>query len=193
GTYYCFTSAFNQNKIGVGPGQRIVNGKYTMYVSVRDVTAATNTWTFSVGTTCGGIIGTYNIPITNAWPTTAAGVYTAPIDFTGITTAGCGLGLILQGATTADQIRIGYLAFAPVAEQFNAQTINATTINTTTINLPGGSTGSTSNGCAQSPVTGINNGYSSTPTVTASGGVSGGAAGGGGANGDNGGRLYANV
>jgi hypothetical protein len=36
-------------------------------------------------------------------------------------------------------------------------------------------------------------GYSATPTVTASGGVSGGAAGGGGATGDNGGRLYANV
>jgi hypothetical protein len=36
-------------------------------------------------------------------------------------------------------------------------------------------------------------GYSSTPTVTASGGVSGGAAGGGGATGNNGGRLYANV
>ena len=36
-------------------------------------------------------------------------------------------------------------------------------------------------------------GYSSTPTVTASGGASGGSAGGGGATGDNGGRLYANV
>jgi hypothetical protein len=36
-------------------------------------------------------------------------------------------------------------------------------------------------------------GYSSTPTVTASGGVSGGAAGGGGATGNNGGRLYADV
>jgi hypothetical protein len=36
-------------------------------------------------------------------------------------------------------------------------------------------------------------GYSSTPTVTATGGVSGGAAGGGGATGNNGGRLYANV
>jgi hypothetical protein len=36
-------------------------------------------------------------------------------------------------------------------------------------------------------------GYSATPLVTASGGVSGGAAGGGGANGNNGGRLYANV
>jgi hypothetical protein len=36
-------------------------------------------------------------------------------------------------------------------------------------------------------------GYSSSPTVTATGGVSGGAAGGGGATGNNGGRLYANV
>lgn len=36
-------------------------------------------------------------------------------------------------------------------------------------------------------------GYSGSPTVTASGGVSGGAAGGGGATGNNGGRLYADV
>jgi hypothetical protein len=36
-------------------------------------------------------------------------------------------------------------------------------------------------------------GYSSTPTVTASGGVSSGTAGGGGATGNNGGRLYADV
>jgi hypothetical protein len=40
---------------------------------------------------------------------------------------------------------------------------------------------------------GAGSGYSSHPTVTASGGVSGGSAGGGGATGDNGGRLYANV
>jgi hypothetical protein len=40
---------------------------------------------------------------------------------------------------------------------------------------------------------GAGSGYSATPTVTASGGVSGGAAGGGGATGNNGGRLYANV
>jgi hypothetical protein len=46
---------------------------------------------------------------------------------------------------------------------------------------------------ARSAVTHGDRVYSSTPTVTASGGVSGGAAGGGGATGDNGGRLYANV
>jgi hypothetical protein len=39
----------------------------------------------------------------------------------------------------------------------------------------------------------VENGYSSTPTVTASGGVSGGTTGGGGATGNNGGRLYADV
>jgi hypothetical protein len=172
GTYYCFTSRFNQELIGVGPGQRITNGKYTMYLSAKDATAATNSWTFSVGTTCGGIIGTYTVPLTNAWPTTAKGVFTTPIDFTGITTAGCGLGLILQGATTADQVQIGYLDFAPVAEQFNAQTINATNLY-----LPGGSTGGNSTGCAQSPVTGINAGYTcptkgNQTTLTANQGVS---------------------
>ncbi|HET6219820.1 MAG TPA: hypothetical protein VFE27_22530 [Acidobacteriaceae bacterium] len=172
GVFYCYTSRFNQELIGVGPGQRITNGKYTMYLSAKDATAATNAWTFSVGTTCGGTIGTYTVPLTNAWPTTAKGVFTTPIDFTGITAAGCGLRLILQGATTADQIQIGYLDFAPVAEQLNAQTINATTIN-----LPGGSTGSTPTGCAQSPVTGINAGYTcptkgDQTTLTANQGVS---------------------
>jgi len=39
----------------------------------------------------------------------------------------------------------------------------------------------------------VENGYSNTPVVTASGGVSGGVAGGGGATGNNGGRLYADV
>ena len=152
---YCFTNAFNQQLIGVGPNQRIANGKYTMYLSAKDVTAATNSWSFQVGTTCGGVLGSYTVPLTNAWPTTAAGVFTAQIDFTGQTAAGCGLGLILRGATTADQVRIGFLDFAPVAEQFNAQTINVAALN-----MPGGSTtGGTANGCAQSPVTGINGGY----------------------------------
>ena len=172
-TFYCLTMKFNQELIGVGPGQRIANGKYTIYVSVKDVTAATNTWQLAVGTTCGGTISTFNVPITNTWPTTAAGVFTAPIDFTGITGSGCGLALGLQGATTADQIRIGYVAFAPVAEQLYAQTINATTVN-----LPGGSsTGGTPSGCAQSPVTGIQTGYTcptrgNQTTLTANQGIS---------------------
>jgi hypothetical protein len=58
------------------------------------------------------------------------------------------------GATTADQVQVGFFDFAPLAEQLNAQTINATTIN-----LPSGPTGGGPTGCAQSPVTGINSGY----------------------------------
>ena len=69
-----------------------------------------------------------------------------------------------------------------------AEQLNATPINVTNITGPGGVTG-----CTQSPVTGINDGYSNTPVVTATGGVSGGVAGGGGATGNNGGRLYADV
>ena len=153
-TTYCSSYRFNQNGIGVGPGQRIVNGKYTLYMSVKDATTASNSWTFQIGTTCGGVLGTFTVPITNAWPTAAAGVITEPIDFTGITTPGCMFAFGSQGATTADQVRIGYVALAPVAEQLNAQTLNVTTMNT-----PSGSTGGTPTGCAQSPVTGIQNGY----------------------------------
>ena len=153
-TTYCSSYRFNQNGIGVGPGQRIVNGKYTLYMSVKDATTPSNSWTFQIGTTCGGVLGTFTVPITNAWPTAAAGVITEPIDFTGITTPGCMFAFGSQGATTADQVRIGYVALAPVAEQLNAQTLNVTTINT-----PSGSTGGTPTGCAQSPVTGIQNGY----------------------------------
>jgi hypothetical protein len=95
------------------------------------------------------------VPITNAWPTTASAVFTAPLDFTGVTTAGCGLGLILRGATVADQIQIGYIDFAPVAENETIQNLTVTN----TVNLPGGSTGGNASGCVQSPVLGISNGY----------------------------------
>ena len=154
GATSCFEYKFHQGMIGVGPGQRIANGKYTLYMSAKDVTAATNTFTFQVGTTCNGIIGTYSIPITNAWPSTAAGVFTKQVDFTGVTAAGCGLELVFQGATTADKVQVGYVDFAPVAEQVYAQTINVTNLNT-----GGSSTGSTPTGCGQSPVTGISGGY----------------------------------
>ncbi len=188
GSIYCATGQFNLENISIGPGQRLVGGKYTLYISMKDAATATNTETMSVFSGCGGFSQSYNIPITNTWPSTAAQVFTVPIDLTPAAGPGCTLGMRFWGATTADQIQVGYVDFAPVAEQLNAQTINASTLN-----LPGGTTGGTPNGCAQSPVTGINGGYSSTPTVTASGGVSGGAAGGGGATGNNGGRLYADV
>jgi hypothetical protein len=154
GSIYCATGQFNTETMPIGPGQRLVPGKYTMYLSMKDAATATNTETLSIFSNCGGFSNSFNIPITNAWPLTAAGVFTAPIDFTPVTGSGCSLGVRFWGATTADQIQVGYLDFAPVAEQ-----LNATTINTTTINLPPGTTGGSATGCAQSPVTGIDGGY----------------------------------
>jgi hypothetical protein len=150
GSSYCDTYDFNQTGIPIGAGQRLVPGKYTVYISARDAVQATNTASIQLYSNCGSFLQSISAPLTNAWPTTAAGVITASVDFTTVTGGStCYLGVRFFGATTADQIRIGYFAFAPVAEQFNAQTINVTNLNG-----PGGVTG-----CAQSPVTGINNGY----------------------------------
>ena len=154
GNIYCATGAFNLESIDIGPGQRLVGGKYTLYISMKDAVTASNTETLSVLSNCAGFSQTYGIPITNVWPANAAQVFTTPIDLTPAAGAGCTLGIRFWGATTADQIQVGYVDFAPVAEQLNAQTINATTIN-----LPSSTTGGTAAGCAQSPVTGIDGGY----------------------------------
>jgi hypothetical protein len=154
GSIYCATGQFNLENISVGPGQRLVGGKYTLYISMKDAVAATNTETMSVFSGCGGFSQSYNIPITNAWPTTAAQVFTTQIDLAPAAGPGCTIGFRFWGATTADLIEVGYVDFAPVAEQLNAQNII-----TTNITLPGGSTGGTGNGCIQSPVTGIDGGY----------------------------------
>jgi hypothetical protein len=154
GSVYCSTAQFNLENISIGPGQRLVGGKYTLYISMKDAATATNTETLSVFSGCGGFSESYNIPITNTWPSTAAQVFTTAIDLTPAAGPGCTLGFKFWGATTADQIQVGYVDFAPVAQQLNAQIINVTTLN-----LPPGSTGGTGNGCIQSPVTGINGGY----------------------------------
>ena len=154
GSIYCNTYLFNQQGIFVGPGQRLVAGKYTIYISAKDAVTASNTANIRLFSNCGSFTQNLGVPLTNAWPTTAAGVFSAPVDLTSVTGSGnCAIGFEFFGATTADQIQIGYVAFAPVAEQ-----LNATTINVTNLTGPGGVTG-----CAQSPVTGITDGYSSTP------------------------------
>ena len=150
GSIYCNTSDFNLEGIPIGPGQRLVPGKYTLYISAKDAVTASNSETIKLYSNCGSFLQALTLPLTNVWPTTAAGVFTVPVDFTTVTgSSTCYLGLQFFGATTADQVQIGYFAFAPVAEQLNAQTINVTNING-----PGGITG-----CAQSPVTGIQDGY----------------------------------
>ena len=82
GSIYCATGQFNQQTLPIGPGQRLVPGKYVMYLSMKDAVTATNVERISVFSNCGGFSQSlYNVPVTNAWPTTAATVFTAPIDF----------------------------------------------------------------------------------------------------------------
>ena len=155
GFVYCSTYKFNLQQVSIGPGQRLVPGKYTMYVSMKDAATALNTETLSVWSNCGGVSDTYSIPITNVWPSAAAGVFSKMIDLSAATGSGCYVGFNFQGAATADLVEVGYVDFSPLAENLNAQTLNVTTIN-----LAGSPTGGTPNGCSSSPVTGINNGYS---------------------------------
>jgi hypothetical protein len=169
---YCATSEFNLEGLFVGPGQRLVGGKYTLYISIKDAATATNTANLNLFGNCGGFSQNFAIPITNAWPSTATQVFTANVDLTSAAGSGCALGVRFYGATTADQIQVGYVDFAPVAEQFNAVTLNAQFLN-----LPPGSTGGNASGCAQSPVTGINGGYTCptkgwSSTLTANQGIS---------------------
>ena len=154
GSIYCATGRFNLESLPVGPGQRLVGGKYTLYISMKDAVAATNTAKISIFGSCGGFSQSYSIPIANTWPAGAAQVFTTQIDLTSAAGPGCALGIRFWGATTADQIQVGYMDFAPLAEQ-----LNAVTLNTTYLNLPPGATGGSANGCSQSPVTGIDGGY----------------------------------
>jgi hypothetical protein len=153
-TIYCATGQFNQEEIPIGPGQRLVGGKYMLYVSMKDASTASNTETMQVFSGCGGLSNTYTVPITNAWPSTAAQVFSTAIDLTPAAGPGCTIGFRFYGATTADQIQVGYADFSPIAENFVAQNIT-----TTTITLPGSPTGGNSMGCILSPVTGIDDGY----------------------------------
>jgi hypothetical protein len=151
---YCATGQFNEENLPIGTGQRLVPGKYTLYISMKDLTASTNAEELQVFSNCASFSKIVSIPMTNAWPLTAAAVFSTPIDFSALTGVGCALGLRFNGATTADQIQVGYMDFAPVAENLIAQNITVTNIN-----MPGGPTGGNSTGCAQSPITGIDGGY----------------------------------
>ena len=189
GSIYCATGQFNLENLPVGPGQRLVGGKYTLYISMKDAVTATNTETISIFWGCGGFSQNYYIPITNAWPTTAAQVFTVPIDLTPAAGAGLHIGHAVLGSHDRGSDPGWLFRFRPggrTSERAEPQCHHSSTCQAAHWRH-------LRTGCAQSPVTGINGGYSSTPTVTASGGVSGGAAGGGGATGNNGGRLYADV
>lgn len=123
---YCSPVHFNQNGIGVGPDQRITNGKYNVFISAKDVTAATNTFTMIIGVAGSGCSLTngpitLSIPVKNTWPVGLGNYFSAVMDFTGATNPNCLFSMPIEGATTADQIQIGFVAFAPLAENLFVQ------------------------------------------------------------------------
>ena len=98
GSIYCNTSDFNLEGIPIGPGQRLVPGKYTLYISAKDAVTASNSETIKLYSNCGGFLQALTLPLTNVWPTTAAGVFTVPVDFTTVTgSSTCYLGLQFFG------------------------------------------------------------------------------------------------
>lgn len=123
-TTYCNPVRFNQSQISIGPGQRIAAGKYEVYVSAKDQTTATNSFNLIIGATCSLTNGpvTSAVPITNAWPT--SGVFKTQMDFTGAS-PGCGIAFAIEGAMTADQVQIGYIAFSPLPENFQVANLTA--------------------------------------------------------------------
>ncbi len=53
---YCNTYAFNQQGIPIGAGQRLVPGKYTLYISAKDAVTASNTAYIKLYSNCGGLL-----------------------------------------------------------------------------------------------------------------------------------------
>ena len=157
GSIYCATGQFNLETLPIGPGQRLVPGKYTLYVSMKDAVTASNTETMSIFTsTCSAPFSySYNIPITNAWPTTAAGFFTVPVDLTSATGRRLHAGGTLLGGDDRRpdsggllRLRAGGRAVERADHQRDDHQLAWRV-----------STGGGANGCAQSPVTGINGGY----------------------------------
>jgi hypothetical protein len=129
-TVYCNPFKFNGNGIGIGPDQRVTSGKYNVFISAKDVTAATNSFNMVIGVAsgCSTTAGpqTVSIPIKNTWPVGLGNYFNAIVDFSGATpTPGCQLAFAIEGATTADQIQIGFVAMAPVAENLLAGKMEA--------------------------------------------------------------------
>ncbi|MGC2400607.1 MAG: hypothetical protein WA510_12515, partial [Acidobacteriaceae bacterium] len=116
---YCNTYKFNLQSISIGPGQRLVSGKYELYMSLKDATTSSNTAKVRVFSNCGGWSYTVTPAITNTWPSTLKAIDMGQVDLTTAGGAGCVLQVAFFGATTADQIQIGFMDFAPVAESFN--------------------------------------------------------------------------
>lgn len=156
-TNNCFSFLFNQRGIPVGPMQRIVAGKYTMYVASKSTGAATS-YSLSLGVCSPGSVGAYSIPVTSTYSVTSV-----QVDLTTQGTCSGGIGLGFGFSNAADTLSVAYVDFAPVGVQPTDNNINI--LNQIKLN---GSTG-TSGQC-------IVSGGSGSPDVwgTCSGGGGGG-------------------
>lgn len=153
---YCLSFAFNQNNIPIGKGQRIVPGLYNLAISMKDDTTANNTATVTIGSSCTGVLNRFTFPITNSWPSTRAQWFTAQVDFSSATAAGCSFQFGWEGDGTSDVNRASIVALTPVPEFLSVQNINYSNI-TNTYNPS--SSGGNGVGCLASPVLGINQGF----------------------------------
>jgi hypothetical protein len=141
---YCTPHAFNLGAgIQIGPGQRIVNGKYIVYASFKDGTAATNTFHFSIASLANGLTGcstnlvvtNFTVPITNQWPASNAATNLGIVDLSSPTYTGCYLQLNYNGATTADVIYNQFVNFVPLPELTETAAVSIQGVGAPTINL----------------------------------------------------------
>lgn len=156
---YCTDGRIDLTGFWIGPGQRLSADQYVVTIEVKEKTGPAQTFAFQMGISSGGLSGctgsglaiNQNVPVTTTWTTVTLGVVNLAAD------NNCaGQFLFGQASVSAAQIQVAAIDFAPV--DANKTVDNLTVLNR--ITMPPGNNGSFANGCAQSPVTGIDNGYS---------------------------------
>ncbi len=121
-TVYCNPYRLNTTGVWIGKGQALVPGKYVVTVSAKDAVTANNTVTLGFGATCLSAVR-LAVPIKNTWPQVRSDYFTTIVDLSGAS-GNCAVAFQILGATTADQIQIGFVAYSPLPELFSANAIN---------------------------------------------------------------------
>lgn len=125
GFSYCTPWRFNGTAIPIGPGQRLVPGKYMFYGEFKSGLSSSNFSLDILGINgpCGGftnISGPYSIGTTNTWPV-GTNVFSKVVDLTSF--SGCDLQLAYESNGTADTIYNAFIDWAPLPENFNVQQV----------------------------------------------------------------------
>ena len=129
----CLAFDFNEAGIQVGPGQRLVAGKYTFTVASRS-TGLASSYDILISVCSFRDTAAFNVPVTSSYS-----VFSTNIDMTG---KNCGGDISLDfiyAAPAADTIDVGYVDFAPVA--YGPTLYNLNLLNQIIINGNGGTPG----------------------------------------------------